>query len=85
MYIYNIIIFICWATLISLFFYEPLNKIVLAAHVDDFFWAGTHSFKDEVLQKLTETFWVSSEGKDNLKYLGIQVKQDGNKIVMNQL
>ena len=70
----------------AIFFWHKEEKLqgVLAAHVDDFFWAGTHSFKDEVLQKLTETFRVSSEGKDNLKYLGIQVKQDGNKIVMNQ-
>ena len=57
---------------------------VLSAHVDDFFWAGTKMFKEEILEKLTKTFKISSESQDSFKYLGIQVKQDGNKIILNQ-
>ena len=70
----------------AIFYWHRHGKLqgVLSAHVDDFFWAGTKMFKEEILEKLTKTFKISSESQDSFKYLGIQVKQDGNKIILNQ-
>ena len=34
---------------------------VIASHVDDFLWSGSDKFKDKIIQKLTNTFKISSE------------------------
>ena len=56
----------------------------MSAHVDDFFWSGTAKFKSSVITQLTKTFNICSENQETFKYLGIQVNQLNEQIIINQ-
>ena len=70
----------------AIFFWHCHDKLqgVMSAHVDDFFWAGTDQFKTMVIQKLTKQFQISCENQETFRYLGINVKQQNNKIYIDQ-
>ena len=43
-------------------------------HVDDFLYAGSHSFQ-QVIEKLSNIFKVGSKGADVFRYIGLDVKE----------
>lgn len=48
---------------------------ILAAHVDDFLYGGNTFFYDNILPKIREVFEIGTEESNNMKYLGLAVKQ----------
>ena len=53
-------------------------------HVDDFFWGGKSAFRDTVISKIISTFENGKEESGIFKFIGLQIKQDEEKIAMNQ-
>ena len=53
------------------FFYWHLNgKLcgIIAGHVDDFFWAGTADFKNQIIDSIRKMFKISSDLQDCFKF-----------------
>ena len=46
--------------------------------------AGSHWFEQNVLQKLRDVFCVGKESCESFKYIGLNLSQDGETIVLSQ-
>ena len=57
---------------------------LICCHVDDFLWGGSEKFREEVVEKTKQTFEVSKEDKGDLKYIGLDLKQNTDQISMSQ-
>ena len=60
----------------SLFYLKDQNNIVvgiLCLYLDDFLWAGTTFFEEEVINKLKTLFSISSSNSSSFKNLGLNV------------
>ena len=57
---------------------------VLALHVDDFIYAGSEKFLEDVMKKVKEEFLIKVEEKTAFTYLGLEIKQNANYIQLNQ-
>ena len=57
---------------------------VIAGHVDDFFWAGTEHFKQQIIDPIRNMFNISSDLQDSFKFLGLFVNQTPGGITVNQ-
>ena len=57
---------------------------IVCSHVDDFFYNGSQSFHDSVINHLRSTFSLSQECFDQMIYIGIELKQTENNIIMHQ-
>ena len=71
----------------EVFFYWHLNGNlcgIIAGHVDDFFWAGTADFKNQIIDSIRKMFKISSDLQDCFKFLGLYVNQTPSGIKMNQ-
>ena len=51
---------------------------VLQAHVDDFLWAGTKTFKNTVVDLLCQKFQVGHSASLKFKYVGVNISQREN-------
>ena len=52
-------------------------------HVDDFLYAGSHSFQ-QVIEKLSTIFKVGSKGTDIFRYIGLDVKETNGGTTVSQ-
>lgn len=70
----------------ALFLWYSGEKLsgMFAMHVDDFIWSGTVAFKDSVISSLSEKFEIGKEAHENFRYIGLDIVQDENRIVMSQ-
>ena len=70
----------------AIFTFEWDNKLhgVVSTHVDDFCWAGSQKFEEQVIGKLRLVFKVKSEEKYSFKYLGLDLSQENDKIIVKQ-
>lgn len=61
------------------------NRIegIVCAYVDDFLWGGTQVFKEQVIDKLCQTFFIGTTETKAFKYVGLKVisNKDGNKML----
>ena len=57
---------------------------IIAAHVDDFIYAGDQAFQSQVIEKLKTEFKIGQESEMNFKYVGLSVKQIKDEIKVNQ-
>jgi len=57
---------------------------ILACHVDDFIWAGTHDFANNVMAEIRNTFHVGKEDTKAFKYVGLEISQVGENITLEQ-
>ena len=57
---------------------------IMIVHVDDFLWAGSADFVEQVIVPLRDIFKISKELDTAFKYVGIDLKQTKNLIVVNQ-
>ena len=57
---------------------------LIAAHVDDFFWSGTNSFRKKIIDSIRNTFKISSEAENGFTFLGIDVVQTDEVVGVNQ-
>ena len=58
---------------------------ILCAHVDDFLYGGSEEFNKNVIQPLHSIFTVGSEYCDSFKFLGLNLKQSNDCIMLNQI
>lgn len=59
-------------------------KGVLACHVDDFLWAGTQQFENNVISQLKSVFYVGREQHENLCYVEKDIVTVNGVIEMHQ-
>ena len=57
---------------------------ILGMHVDDFVYAGTESFKLEVIEKIKTMFKIGDESGGSFKYVGLSISQNKDGIRINQ-
>ena len=57
---------------------EGLNTI----HADDFEYCGTSSWHKNVINKLCQMFKISKKEKGSFKYVGLDIKQNGDEILL---
>ena len=57
---------------------------IVSTHVDDFCWAGTKHFANKVISSIRSVFVVKSEDKHTFKYLGLDLSQEFNQILIKQ-
>ena len=57
---------------------------IISTHVDDFCWGGTKVFSVSVIDKIKKKFEVRSEESTKFKYVGLEVEQKEDKIVISQ-
>ena len=70
----------------AIFYWYQGNKLegILASHVDDFCWAGSKWFRENVINHIREKFLVSREETETFKYLGLQISHTVNGIEIHQ-
>merc|ERR1712121_519112 len=57
---------------------------MLVSHVDDFAFCGNNKFHNTVIKELKNTFNISTHESGTFKYLGMNVNQDRNGVVIYQ-
>ena len=57
---------------------------MLCCHVDDFCWGGTKLFEDKVINVLRQKFRVSKEENSAFTFLGLNVFQSSDGILLHQ-
>ncbi|XP_077974967.1 uncharacterized protein LOC144430759 [Styela clava] len=57
---------------------------IAGIHVDDILWSGTEYFENNLISKLRSTFLISSEKNEAFKYLGLDIQQSADEILINQ-
>ncbi len=57
---------------------------VLCAHVDDFCYGGNKFFHESIIEKMKKVLKIGQQSMEEFKYIGINVKQVGNKITLEQ-
>ena len=70
----------------AIFFWREGNELtgICSAHVDDFILCGTDSFLKNLVAQVKSRFKVSSECEGLFIYIGLQIKQDNETIVVSQ-
>ena len=70
----------------SLFFYKHEGTLqgVLCCHVDDCFFAGSNLFHETVITHIRNTFSLSKEHSLSFRYLGLEVQQIDDGIIIHQ-
>ena len=70
----------------ALFFLHRENKLkgLVAGHVDDFFWSGGGELKENVIDRLMDTFRISSDLHDSFNFLGLDIQQTRDAIEIDQ-
>ena len=59
-------------------------KGMVAGHVDDFFWSGDGELQTNVINKLRESFHISSDLHDSFNFIGLDFHQTRNTIEIDQ-
>ena len=57
---------------------------VLACHVDDFIWGGSHMFSQSVIPQLRSKFNVGREAHNSFSYVGVDFVSLGKKVQIHQ-
>ena len=57
---------------------------ILACHVDYIIFGGSDLFEEKVINKLKQKFQISDENNQTFKYIGLEVKQTDEEIVIQQ-
>ena len=70
----------------ALFMWKENNVIqgIIVVHVDDFLWCGSDNFKENVIMPMKNIFKISKEYESAFKYIGIDLKQNKNYLIINQ-
>ena len=57
----------------TIFYWHQNNQFqgILSSHVDDFFWAGTEWFIENVIEHIRKTYAISKKETETFKYLGL--------------
>ena len=68
------------------FLWHKEKKLVgiITTHVDDFEYAGTQEWQDNVIRKIMDMFKISKMEKGSFKYIGLRIEQNGQEIFVDQ-
>ena len=71
----------------SFIYFHKDGKLVgmIALHVDDFQGTGNKDFFRNIMDKICEKFKISKRECGNFKYTGVNVRQEGGDIVIDQI
>ena len=70
----------------AVFYWFEDNELkgVLAVHVDDFIWAGSHEFESKVINMIRSSFLVSTEENGIFRYVGLRLSHGAETIELDQ-
>ena len=70
----------------TLFLWHKSNELhgIIIIHVDDFLWAGSDEFKNNVIEKLCKKYVVSKFESPLFRFVGLNLKQQNNTITIEQ-
>ena len=70
----------------ALFYWHQGDKLegLFLMHVDDFLWAGSDRFKQDVILPLRMKFHCGKELDCSFRYIGLNIEQTDGKIYLNQ-
>ena len=70
----------------AVFYWFEDNELkgVLAVHVDDFIWAGSHEFESKVINRIRLSFLVSTEENGIFRYVGLRLSHGAETIELDQ-
>lgn len=70
----------------AIFYYHSQGRLegIITTHVDDVFWGGTLTFKENVIHKLRNIFKISKESQHNFSYLGLCLEQTDTGTELHQ-
>ena len=57
---------------------------IISTHVDDFCWGGSKIFRLSVIEKIKSTFVIKTEEVTKFKYVGLDIEQKDEKIIISQ-
>ena len=71
----------------ALFFWHNNGELhgILVVHVDDFLWSGSNDFVSHVIELLKKMFKISREHESAIQYIGLNVKQENQAIIVDQM
>ena len=58
---------------------------IIVIYVDDFFWAGTTTFENYVINVLRTKFLIGSSSSKSFRYVGLNIVSKGEGIMVDQL
>ena len=58
---------------------------VICVYVDDFLWAGTDLFYEQVIKKLEKLFLIGKFGQGEFKYIGLKIDNNDSITTIDQL
>ena len=70
----------------SLFFWKNngILKGIICVYVDDFLWAGTKLFKEQVIDKMQQMFCIGSYASASFRYIGLDINDVAEGVTVNQ-
>ena len=70
----------------SVFYWYERGQLIgiLAVHVDDFLWAGSKNFEENVVSKIKSIFEIGKEQSISFQYIGLEIKEDDDCIILSQ-
>jgi hypothetical protein len=71
----------------TVFYYKGENGAiqgVLVSHIDDFLHGGSDLFENDIMKKLRDRFLAGKIAEDQFQYVGFQIKQMGDCIIVDQ-
>ena len=70
----------------SLFAWYNNGKLegILCVYVDDFLWAGTKAFEEQVISKVRELFCIGNTESNSFKYIGLNVCSSNGRVSIDQ-
>ena len=71
----------------ALLFWHKNGEVygILVVHVDDFLWSGSNEFVSHVIELLKKIFNISREHESAFQYIGLNVKQENQAIIVDQM
>ena len=70
---------------VFIWFENGILSGILETHVDDFLWAGTSSFAENVINNLCQSFNIGSQFQETFIHLGLNIAQCDDKIYVDQI
>lgn len=70
---------------VFLWFENGILSGILETHVDDFLWAGTSLFAEDVIKNLCQSFNIGSQFQETFLHLGLNIAQCDDKIYVDQI
>ena len=65
-------------------YYEGKLHGIISTHVDDFCWGGSKIFRQSVIENIKTTFVIKSEEINKFKYVGLEIEQKEEEIIISQ-